>query len=1497
MSLQRHRRRQTTTMNNNVNESTDSSSSLLSTSPHCLKTNTKLSICNMFANLLRAHFSEPCNHEFSQDTFQSILAHMELPEEINAEMKAAMQDRADLFKAEQFASAIKEDQFWSNNDISLVLFDLLIIFIRNGNYDSRLRHLLILAADMLGIRMEIFNQCEDALICTLEINSSKKTGDNNSTTSNKTEFREKSKKWKRALMIGFGGVVGGTLVGLTGGLATPLLAIGLASLSGSAAALGLATTAGAAVVGSIFGVAGAGWTGYKLKRRVGALEEFTIEILHYQRRSLHIALAVSGWITEDHLDSFKTPWRCLNVSNEQYCLRYESKYLLEFGKAIDYIFSVALSCAIQHSLMETALAGVMSAVVWPVSLLGVASVIDNPWNVCIRRSQEAGEQLSQILLSRQHGHRPVTLLGFSLGARVIYHCLLFMEKSGNFAGIVQNAILLGTPVGCSPCEWKKISQVVGGCIINGYCRSDWLLKFLYRTMNLQYSVAGLGPIENVSPRIQNKDLSLIVKSHSDYKNKLPEILNFVGIPVNQKKKMLSLNRFYHHLCLKQCVKANFRYAKFCIPNMYNVAQHCGHGSLADDGLNDDCRKIPYIENDDAFSGKGKKVYFETYGCQMNFNDVEIVRAILTKASFQETNIAKEADVVLLMTCAIRQSAEEKIWKRVKQLRKELQSVKGVKYCSPFIGILGCMAKRSARPSGSEIGLVDLIAGPDAYRDLPRLIASCETGQQAVNTIFSYDETYADIHPVRRDSSSQFAYLTIMRGCSNMCSYCIVPFTRGFEKSRPGVKEVTLLGQNVNSYCDADASSTIVDGQQYLASGFVNVVKRKNSGIRFAELLQRLSSINSNVRIRFTSPHPKDFPDEVLDVIRNHPNICNSVHLPAQSGSNNVLQRMHRGYTVEAYMNLVEKIKDKIPGRNSEFFFYFNVQLVSMSGVTLTSDFISGFCGETDEDHEQTVQLIKNVQYSYCYTFVYSMRERTKAHRRYCDDVPIDVKKARSQQLQSEFRKGALALNKTFIGKTLTVLVEKESKRSSEFWMGRSDGNLKIIFPKGSVNCFDSSSSSSSSSSVHQRNSKIGDFVAVDITDASSEVLKGFATRIVPLSHETSQPARVHRPSVQLLVMDYYCGRLHVPLKIFSLAILLLMTVIFVIIRDGRELFFAEPKLAFVENSDEQRQLEKLILLFISVGQPELRFTTGRQNCGLDYDCIASNDKRLFPLSSAVIFELRDVQLSSIFLPKRDDQVFIFYSREAPPQLFAPTLGVGNFFDHSVTYLPISWLHCPYGMVVKKKKKKGNSGEESIGTSPFQPNRTRLAFWIASKCSSHSGREWLVQRLAQYVPIDTYGACGTLPLARAAFDHDRQRSLAKLYKFRIVFENTVCRDYMTERFFEALIDGSVPVVLRRADYESIAPEHSFIAADDFSSAKQLADYLNYLDKNTEQYAKYFHWTQLYSVELVRSCVCELCLAIKEKSRRRTRDFNNTNNNFYQWWNEENDCQYDFASHFL
>ncbi|KAL1245092.1 fucosyltransferase [Trichinella spiralis] len=303
--------------------------------------------------------------------------------------------------------------------------------------------------------------------------------------------------------------------------------------------------------------------------------------------------------------------------------------------------------------------------------------------------------------------------------------------------------------------------------------------------------------------------------------------------------------------------------------------------------------------------------------------------------------------------------------------------------------------------------------------------------------------------------------------------------------------------------------------------------------------------------------------------------------------------------------------------------------------------------------------------------------------------------------------------------------------------------------------------------------------------------------------------------------NYYCcyGRLHVPLKIFTLAILLLATVIFVTIRDGGE-FAGESKLNFDDGS-RPVVAGKIV---VSITTVSLRTTS---------DCCR---------------------------------------REAPPQLFAPTLGVGNFFDHSVTYMPISWFHCPYGMVVKKKKKKSeSSGEESSTRREQQPNnRTRLAFWIASKCSTHSGREWLVERLARYIPIDTYGACGTLPLTREAFDHDQQRSLAKLYKFRIVFENTVCRHYMTERFFEALIDGSVPVVLRRADYEPIAPEHSFIAVDDFHSAQQLADYLNFcipIHANTKNTTNGLgrpgsNWSLL---------ACAICVwPSKKKKRRRTEE---------------------------
>uniref|UniRef100_A0A915KAV5 Transmembrane and coiled-coil domain-containing protein 4 n=1 Tax=Romanomermis culicivorax TaxID=13658 RepID=A0A915KAV5_ROMCU len=259
---------------------------------------------------------------------------------------------------------------------------------------------------------------------------------------------------------------------LTGGFAAPIFAGGVAMLAGSTAAAGIATTAGAAILGSVFGVAGAGLAGYKMNRRVGAIEEFSIETLS-RGKSLHISLVVSGWITEENEDSFRSAWRNLNDSAEQYCLRYESKYLLQLGQAFDYIMTFAVSYAIQQTLMETALAGIVSALAWPLSILTVGNVVDNPWNVGVRRSTEVGEHLAHLLLSRQHGNRPITLMGFSLGARVVYHCLLEMTKHDQRAvGLVEDVVLLGAPVTGSPGDWKKISSVVAGRVINGYCRIE-----------------------------------------------------------------------------------------------------------------------------------------------------------------------------------------------------------------------------------------------------------------------------------------------------------------------------------------------------------------------------------------------------------------------------------------------------------------------------------------------------------------------------------------------------------------------------------------------------------------------------------------------------------------------------------------------------------------------------------------------------------------------------------------------------------------------------------------------------------------------------------------------------------------------------------------------------------------------------------------------------------------------------------------------------------------
>ncbi|XP_035760860.1 mitochondrial tRNA methylthiotransferase CDK5RAP1-like [Neolamprologus brichardi] len=429
------------------------------------------------------------------------------------------------------------------------------------------------------------------------------------------------------------------------------------------------------------------------------------------------------------------------------------------------------------------------------------------------------------------------------------------------------------------------------------------------------------------------------------------------------------------------------------------------------------------ENHDYLSegllmGNSRKVYFETYGCQMNVNDTEIAWSILQKKGYQRTAHLSEADVVLLVTCSVREKAEQTIWNRLQQLtamkRKRLKTHTPMK-----IGILGCMAERLKMELLEREKLVDVLAGPDAYRDLPRLLAVSDGGQQACNVLLSLEETYADVMPVHHAPRGHSAFVSIMRGCDNMCSYCIVPFTRGRERSRPvrsileevrmlsdqGVKEVTLLGQNVNSYRDTSDEQFCGSDATKLSRGFKTVYQTKRGGLRFSDLLDQVSRIDPDVRIRFTSPHPKDFPDEVLHLIAERGNICKQIHLPAQSGSSRVLKAMRRGYTREAYLDLVRNIKQIIPD------------------VSLSSDFISGFCGETEDDHQQTLSLIREVGYNVGFLFAYSMRKKTHAFHRLQDDVPVEVKQRRLEECITVFREEAERVNAALIGSTQLVLVE------------------------------------------------------------------------------------------------------------------------------------------------------------------------------------------------------------------------------------------------------------------------------------------------------------------------------------------------------------------------------------------------------------------------------------------------------------------------------------------
>ncbi|XP_008054504.1 LOW QUALITY PROTEIN: CDK5 regulatory subunit-associated protein 1 [Carlito syrichta] len=485
---------------------------------------------------------------------------------------------------------------------------------------------------------------------------------------------------------------------------------------------------------------------------------------------------------------------------------------------------------------------------------------------------------------------------------------------------------------------------------------------------------------------------------------------------------------------------------------------------------------PYLKGDELL-GKQRKVYLETYGCQMNVNDTEIAWSILQKSGYLRTRNLQEADVILLVTCSIREKAEQTIWNRLRQLK--VLKTRRLRTQVPLrIGILGCMAERLKEDILNREKIVDLLAGPDAYRDLPWLLAVTESGQQAANVLLSLDETYADVMPVQTSPSATSAFVSIMRGCDNMCSYCIVPFTRGRERSRPvasileevkklseqGLKEVTLLGQNVNSFRDTSEVHFNNAVSTNLSRGFTANYKAKQGGLRFAHLLDQVSRVDPEMRIRFTSPHPKDFPDEVLQLIHERDNICKQIHLPAQSGSSRVLETMRRGYSREAYVELIHHIRESIPG------------------VSLSSDFIAGFCGETEEDHLQTVSLLREVQYNTGFLFAYSMRQKTRAYHRLKDDVPEEVKLRRLEELITVFREEARKANKTAVGCTQLVLVEGHSKRSAADLCGRNDGNLKVIFPDTEVEDI--------TSPGLKARAQPGDYVLVKITSASSQTLRG-----------------------------------------------------------------------------------------------------------------------------------------------------------------------------------------------------------------------------------------------------------------------------------------------------------------------------------------------------------------------------------------------------------------------
>lgn len=419
-------------------------------------------------------------------------------------------------------------------------------------------------------------------------------------------------------------------------------------------------------------------------------------------------------------------------------------------------------------------------------------------------------------------------------------------------------------------------------------------------------------------------------------------------------------------------------------------------------------------------GASRKLYIESYGCQMNFSDSEIVASILRENGFSTTTIADEAELILLNTCAIRDNAEQKVRKRLTALTPYKKRNPDLK-----IGVLGCMAERLKTKLLEEEKMVDMVVGPDAYRDIPRLLLEVEDGKKAVNVFLSREETYADISPVRLSSNGVTAMVSIMRGCDNMCSFCVVPYTRGRERSREpktivkevtqlwesGYKEVTLLGQNVDSFKWTNEDGSLVN---------------------FAQLLEMVAAVHPQLRVRFSTSHPKDITDEVLYTIKKHENICNYIHLPAQSGSSRILSLMNRTYDREWYMQRIDKIHEIIG-----------------ESCGISHDMIAGFCTETEEDHQETLSLMDYVQYDHGYMFAYSERPGTPAAKKLVDDIPEEVKKRRLQEIIDKQRQHSLERHQKVIGQTCVVLVEGFSKKSENDLHGRNDENKMVVFPKES----------------------------------------------------------------------------------------------------------------------------------------------------------------------------------------------------------------------------------------------------------------------------------------------------------------------------------------------------------------------------------------------------------------------------------------------------------------